>query len=352
MRVAILYPMAAWSTRDVATGYARAFERLGHAVTRLDLWEAACRASGASEPRFYARALEAPPRLAALREALAALRSAPPDWLVVVHGRDVPPDLPDDVRKRGTRSAVLLTDEPYELSLSRQYARGYDLVITNDPATLETHRADGLNTHYLPLAYDPEVMRPDPEVTYAYDVAFVGTWFRNRVDFFERLWSEIAPRPHLLSGYWLRPGDRLPPEEMPGDSPLAARVKPAIVWPEELCRVYQRTRIALNLHRGSLWHANPDAVAARGVNPRLFEIAGAGTFQLVDDRPEVRACFDPDEIPSFTDATACAALIQAWLSPGREPARRATATRALARARAAHTYEARARSLAAWMEAS
>ncbi len=342
MRLAVVYPSAAWSTRDVAEGYAKAFEQLGHEVQKIDLWQSACRFAGAVEPSHYARAMAPEARRAALKDALAALRAGPLDWMVAVHGRDLPLDLPDDLRKRGTRSALLLTDEPYELALSRTYARGYDLVVTNDPATLEAHRAAHPNAHYLPLGFDPEVMRPDPAAPPAYDVAFVGTWFKERVRFFETLWPLLEGRPCLLAGYWFSPQDRIPEADRPGDSPLSSRVKPMIVWPSELCRVYQRTRVSLNLHRGSLWHANPGAVQARGVNPRLFEIAGCGAFQMVDARDEVRRCFAEDEVVTFRDAGDCAGKLAEWLAPGREDDRRATAGRALRRALGGHTYVHRA----------
>jgi spore maturation protein CgeB len=348
MRLAVVYPSAAWSTRDVAAGYARAFELLGHDVLKIDLWQAACRAAG-TEPAHYARAMAPEPRRAALKEALAALRRHPLDWMVAVHGRDLPLDLPDDLRKRGTRSALLLTDEPYELEHSLRVAKGYELVVTNDPATLDAHRANHPNAQYLPPGFDPEVMRPDPEAAPAYDLAFVGTWFKERVRFFEALRPALAGRPCLLAGYWFKPGDRVPEEDLPGDSPLSEHVKPMIVWPSELCRVYQRTRISLNLHRGSLWHANPGAVQARGVNPRLFEIAGCGAFQMVDARDEVRRCFAEDEVQTFRDVVDCARQVEAWLAPGREADRRAMAERALRRARAGHTYARRAGDLLRWM---
>lgn len=349
MRLAVVYPSAAWSTRDVAEGYAKAFAQLGHEVQGIDLWQAACRSAGATEPAHYARAMTPGARRAALKEALLALRENRPDWMVAVHGRDLPPDLPDDLRKRGTRSAILLTDEPYELEHSLRYAKGYDLVVTNDPATLDAHRAAHPNAHYLPLAFDPEVMRPDPRAVPAYDLAFVGTWFKERVRFFETLRPALDGRPCLLAGYWFSPRDLIPETDRPGDSPLSGRVKPVIVWPSELCRVYQRTRISLNLHRGSLWHANPGAVQARGVNPRLFEIAGCGAFQMADARDEVRRCFEEDEVVTFRDAGDCAQRIGEWLAPGRERERLAMAERALRRALAGHTYARRAGDLLRWM---
>ena len=240
--------------------------------------------------------------------------------------------------------------EPYELERSRAYAQGYDLVITNDPATLAAHRAAHPRVEYLPPGFDPAVMKPDPSATPAYDLAFVGTWFRERVAFFEAVWPEIESRPHLLAGYWFKDADRVPqPDRPPADSFLHAKVRHAIVWPPELCKVYQRSRIALNLHRGSLWHANPEAVRAQGINPRLFEIAGTGAFQLCDERSELRRCFDPDEVPSFRDAQEAKGLIRDWLAPSREAARRTAAGKALARALAGHTYLRRAESLLAWM---
>ena len=350
MKLALVYPSAAWSTRDVAAGYARAFESLGHEVLRLDFWQAACRAAGGLDPRFYQRALEPQSRLTALKEILAGLRSSRASWALIVHGADLPRDLPEDLRSRGMRSALLLTDEPYELQRSLAYAKGYDLVLTNDPATLGPHRTAHPHAEYLPPGFDPEVMHPDPQAPVSYDVAFVGTWFRERVAFFETLWEEIEHRPHLLAGYWFKPGDRLPQGDLPpGGSPLAARVKPVIVLPTELCKVYQRTKVSINLHRGSLWHANPEGVRALGVNPRLFEIAGAGGFQLVDARAEVRRCFAEDEVALFSSLEEGRRMLREWLEPSREAERKEMASRALKRALSEHTYAHRAKTLLGWI---
>ena len=121
-----------------------------------------------------------------------------------------------------------------------------------------------------------------------------------------------------------------------------------IVWPPELCRVYQRARVCLNPHRGGSWHANPAGLKALGVNPRLFEIAGTGAFQLTDERVEMRRFFDPD-VAGFRDAEDCRGKLADWL--GRETERKAMAEKARKRALAEHTWRHRARTLLEWMEA-
>src|ERR1019366_6954191 len=49
--------------------------------------------------------------------------------------------------------------------------------------------------------------------------------------------------------------------------------------PVDINRMYSRSKICLNIH-----HAQSEA----GCNPRVFEIMGAGAFQLVDDVPYIK----------------------------------------------------------------
>jgi spore maturation protein CgeB len=100
----------------------------------------------------------------------------------------------------------------------------------------------------------------------------------------------------------------------------------------QACRLYQQSALCLNIHRVD---------AERGYNLRLFEIAGAGGFQLTDRVPGIEACFEEgseieiyDSIDELLDKGAYyAANPNARLRIARQAARRAAAH---------HTFQHRA----------
>jgi spore maturation protein CgeB len=73
------------------------------------------------------------------------------------------------------------------------------------------------------------------------------------------------------------------------------------------------------------------------LNPRCFELAGAGAFQLVDERSALRAAFEPgSEVETFRDLDECRRKIRQFLAHPDEGVAIASAART--RALAEHTY--------------
>src|SRR5262249_46290303 len=111
---------------------------------------------------------------------------------------------------------------------------------------------------------------------------------------------------------------------------------------EDTVRIFNATDISLNLHSSTY----VDGVDPRGdfVNPRTFELAACGAFQLVDRRALLPSLFrEGEEIVTFADAGELRGLVQHWLARPDERARIAGAARA--RVLAEHTYVHRMRAL-------
>ena len=76
------------------------------------------------------------------------------------------------------------------------------------------------------------------------------------------------------------------------------------------------------------------------VNPRTFEIAGCGGFQIVDRRSLLPEVYEAgEEIAVFDDEDSCRKLVKHYRS--HEGERREMASRALARTRREHTIDSR-----------
>ncbi len=185
------------------------------------------------------------------------------------------------------------------------------------------------NHFYLPTACDPSVHRPlaltsEDEARYGSDVSMAGFGYFNRLlmlqgltDFRLKLWGPG----------WERCGELIPyiQSRAEFDSETAAKI-------------YNATLINLNLH--SSIHAAGVEPEGDFVNPRTFELAGCGAFQLTDERQELSSLFSiGTEIETFCDAVGLRGQVEYYLA--HPAARREMAARARARALAEHTYAIR-----------
>ncbi|MEX2015106.1 MAG: glycosyltransferase, partial [Candidatus Hydrogenedentales bacterium] len=107
-------------------------------------------------------------------------------------------------------------------------------------------------------------------------------------------------------------------------------------------KIVAGAQINLNLH-ASQQHAGVDA-DADAVNPRVFEIAACGGFQLCDACRGIETLFDVEtEVPVYRDLRELRLLIRKYLD--NPDARAACAARARTRTLAEHTYDRRARQM-------
>jgi spore maturation protein CgeB len=179
---------------------------------------------------------------------------------------------------------------------------------------------------HVPLAFDPEVHRPpDTPAGPPIDVSFVGSAYPNRVV----LLRALADVPGLLV---FGPGFARDPVLRP----LVAH--DGTVPYDRIPALFAASRINLNLSSAVAPEAfdRPKDFA----NPRTFEIAGCGGFQLAEALSPVGEFFTPGaELVTFADAAEARDRIAHFLA---HPDQRAAIARAgHARALQAHTYDRR-----------
>lgn len=191
---------------------------------------------------------------------------------------------------------------------------------------------------YLPTAASPALHRPmsldaGEAALYGSDLSFVGAGYYNRRKLFEALLDRDLK---IWGNEWdLR-------------APLGRCIQRggARIGTQESVKIFNAARINLNLH-SSTCH---EGVDPRGdfVNPRTFEIAACGAFQLVDSRSELPALFRVGrEIVCFDGLADLRDKIDRFLA--RPDERREIADRARARVLAEHTYEHRMETMLAFI---
>jgi spore maturation protein CgeB len=323
MRILFVHSAAAFSTYDVARGHLAALQRLGHEVqvyhtgSRFDYHASALRSVNPA----LADDVTLVSKLASDGIAVEAMYFEP-DLVLIASGRCLHANALYLLRKMRVPTAVLFTESPYEDVEQAEWAATYPTMqcLCND-----TFSARQRGWPAISHAFDPEIHRPvaaDPDDVC--DVLIVGTGWTERVRLLEAVdWTGITLR---IRGLW---------PQITADSPLAPCYVEGCVDNDKLPRLYASARICLNFHR-----AHPQA---ESLNPRAFELAACGAFQLSDPRPELFRVF-ASAVPTFTDAASLQAQVRYFLAHDAE--RRALAARQ-AEAVQGHTFDARAAELLA-----
>lgn len=340
LRVLVVSPLAGGSL-PIAGYAARALERLGHEVRFLDLSGFAPTLDligRFAERAARRRALEAR-FCTVLGDGVAATVEAwRPDLVLALAQAPLDPPALQAIARHGALRALWFVEDFRRFPYWREVAPHYDHVFTIQKD--ECHAALGsvsdAQLAYLPCAFDPATHRPlalSPAERRAFgsELSFVGAGYRNRrralVRFLDRelrVWGSDWEGAVDLERVVQRGGAR--------------------VDTEDAVRVFNATDVSLNLH-SSTYH---DDVDPNGdfVNPRTFELAGCGAFQVVDRRRLLGELFAEGE--ELAVASSVAEMRELALHYLARPAERATlAQRARRRALAEHTYEHRMRALVA-----
>lgn len=268
-----------------------------------------------------------------------------PDLVLVLNGLHV---FPDDhleqvsrIREMGIRTVIWFADDPYVTEQTVVIAPHYDAVVTHERSTVELYRSLGCaEVHHLAFAADIERFRPlTPPPAYRCDVCFIGQAFWNRVETFDAIAGELAGlRVFIAGGLW----ERLNHYEL-----LMPAIRPGWLPIDESVLYYNGAKIVINLHRttepGSD-NMNTSGLPGLSINPRTFEIAACGAFQLTDRREDLETYYRPGlELETFENPGELAAKIRHYLD--RDEERLKIAARGLARTLREHTYTARVGSL-------
>jgi spore maturation protein CgeB len=264
------------------------------------------------------------------RRLISDARRFRPDVVVLVGGNEVilPGTLASLKRIHGAWLVYACSDSPIVFSrrIERSAARLYDLVVANDLYhAIQWKELGAPRAEVLPLsAVDPEFHRPyeltpAEQTRFSCDVGFVGTLVP------ESLYSERIAALEALRGFDLAIWSV---HEVPPSLRHAAR-GPALG--EEMMRAVTASLIVVNPHGDFMRY---------GGNMRLFEVCGARTLQICDDRPGVHEWFRVGtHLITSRDTSELREQVAYYLSHADERERIAAAGQAHVYAH--HTYDQR-----------
>ena len=343
LRVLVVLPMYGGSL-PIGRYCARALTDLGHTVRVFD--------APALHPAFTGlSALDlAPARKAPLETAFlqvvsqaiwAQVEEFSPQFVLALAQAPMGRALLQRLRRAGVRTAMWFVEDYRIFTYWQAYAPLYDLfaVIQKEPFLSELAAVGQPHTLYLPLAALPEfhkplALSPAEQREYGSDIAFLGAGYPNRRVAFRplagrdfKIWGSDWEGETLLARNIQRQGQR--------------------IGEEESVKIYNAARVNLNLHSS----VSARELVSHGdfVNPRTFELAAMGAFQLVDRRSLMEGLFGPDELATFESPEEFYQRIDYFLAHPEE--REAYARRARERVLGEHTYQRRMETLLAAMVA-
>lgn len=236
------------------------------------------------------------------------------------------------LRAAGMKVVFWFVENYRVLPYWKHVAKDYDVVfaIQDEPFLSMLREAGAPKAVYLPTACDPERHARVPlsdtdRERFGADISFAGAPYMNRrrillglIDLNPRIWGEGWAGSELA--------------RLVGNN--GARFDLA-----DMMRIFSGTAINLNIHSANhVEGLDPDPDY---VNPRTFELAACGAFQLVDARQPLPALFRDDEVVTFRSTGELRQLIAHYLA--RPDERAAIAARARARVIAEHTFAHRVR---------
>jgi len=333
LHVAVVGPIYGGSL-PIARYVVSALEGLGHRVSWLDhsIHRASYEACGSyREPKHR---LMMQSRIAEVLglSTVVHLAEDPPDLVLAIAQAPLTLAVLEHLRNKKFLTAMWFVENYRHLTYWQQLAGGYDhwFVIQKGACVEALKRAGAHHVHYLPMAADPDVHTPirlsEAERTeFGADVSFVGAGYRNR----------RVLLPQWLSKEWTF---KLWGNEWEGAEHLASVLQRngARIDTDTCMKVFNATAINLNLHSSGGEGLDEQADF---VNPRTFELAACGAFQLVDERGLLPDLFTEQEVVRFRRPQEVPALIRHWLRDA--DARKTIVEAARQRVLREHTYRHR-----------
>ncbi|MBQ7457022.1 MAG: glycosyltransferase [Desulfovibrio sp.] len=264
-----------------------------------------------------------------------------PHLVLAMAQAPLPKNILSRLKRLGIRTVMWFVEDYTVFSYWRSYAPLYDAfaIIQKEPFIEELKSINQPNVLYLPLAALPSFhkrvpLTPKEQRYYGASIGFLGAGYPNRRLAFRplagkdfKIWGTEWEEEPLLANNIQEGGKRINSEES--------------------LKIYSATTINLNLHSS----LRRDTLVSHGdfVNPRTFELASIGAFQLVDKRTLLPELFDDQCIATFSTMEECYQKIDYYLHHKEE--REAFCAKAQARVLKEHTYQKRMETLIQWIDA-
>lgn len=258
------------------------------------------------------------------QQLLQAVEREKPDVFFAIYGTPLFAETIDAIKKKGIKTICWWLNDPFEIGTQKAPLSTYDLVLSNSAETHTIYKEAGVNHRFVPVGIFPKVHRP-LDLPKKYDLLFAGDHSPIR----ETLLLDLIKKgmKPAIFGPW----NERAVKKYSTIKPFV--VKKGFFTPEEMVQMFNASRIVINLHT---WFGRFDY----GVNPRLFEAAGCQSFQLADEKQEMKDLFDLNtELATFDNLDQFSKLAVHYLAAEKEREQMAKAS--FEKAMDCHTYRHR-----------
>ncbi len=201
------------------------------------------------------------------REVVRVCREFQPDLVIITGVQRFKAEALKELHERA-RVFFWFTESEQRFAEVRAELPYYHQVYAMSSASLEQAREGGAREARLLLhAVDKALFRP-LDLPKTWDWSFVGQWHERRQKYVEGL-AEVS-RNFVIYGTRWRKHNLFTPGIM-------LRLKGTGIWGEDLVRLYDRSRVVVNI---SVW--GDEAKGGRGVNMRLLEVPACRACLLTD----------------------------------------------------------------------
>jgi spore maturation protein CgeB len=228
----------------------------------------------------------------------------------------------NNLRKLGVITLFWFVEDFRVLTYWKWLAPHFDIFFSIQTGAFKKALAEaGANNHYyLPVAFNNNFDEFPVRSSTRTPISFMGAPYPNRLRVFETL---VPYNVKIYGEGW----DSYP---IPGVTEGGRRISES-----EARSIYRNTEINLNLHSSM----DPLAIGGDFVNPRTFELAGMGCFQLCDRRELLPPLYAEDEVVLFGAEEELIEKIEYYME--REGERKEIAVNARRRTLKHHLYEHR-----------
>lgn len=232
-----------------------------------------------------------------------------------------------DLFRTRARVAMWMFDSLTRLPMAVGHVDHVDALFCFEQEDVRWYQSQGKRAFFLPQACDTKRFFPIANCPKDIDILFVGNMYYSprRKRLVNAVIDHFPGRKIVVYGWyqpwfkglgaWLR-------------RPHKQIIKNVNVSSEQANRLYNRARVVLNIHQE---HQQD------GANPRVFEICGAGAWQVCDRNPYVASLFPEGSLGLYGSEEELFACIAEGLSSDKTEAAR----QACEQVRNAHSFETR-----------
>lgn len=226
-------------------------------------------------------------RLAFNREVVQLHAQFKPDLVFIYNGDILNIDTIFQLKKI-SRIAIWMLDGAFLHPRSIALAPYVNAYFCFEKSDVEQLIKMGIPAYFLPQGYDPAVYFPiENNQQKEIDILFVGTLYRypERIRLLNKLVDELG------EAYTIKIFGRYKPFLKNPIKWLFRKNRATFlnknIAPEQVNNLYNKANVCINIHHQQ---------TQNGANPKVFEICGSGTFQIVDYNPYIASIYQNNEV--------------------------------------------------------